>query len=105
MNNRRTEEPNSRRLKVPEVQGAFILFLCFFGPLSLAGSQDTVVYSTAADPAARVKKTGTILEFTGSELRLRSTLGTEEAIPAARVVEVQTRWTAAHESGRTARSE
>ena len=52
-----------------------------------------------------MKKSGTILEFTGSELRLRSTLGTEETIPAARVVEIQTRWTATHEAGRTARSE
>src|SRR5205823_5518275 len=35
----------------------------------------------------------------------RSALGTEETTPAARVVEIQTRWTATHEAGRAARSE
>ena len=45
------------------------------------------------------------MEFTGAELRLRTAVGTEEAIPAARVVEFQTRWIPSHEAGRVARSE
>src|SRR5438874_13209560 len=96
-----TKEPKNRRTKV----FAASLVLWTFGSWSFAPAQDIVISSTAADPAARIKKAGTILEFTGSELRLRSTLGTEETIPAARVVEIQTRWTATHEAGRTARSE
>jgi tetratricopeptide (TPR) repeat protein len=100
--NRRTKEPKRARIN--------LLVLWFFGSLVVAFSgrslaQDTVIYSTAADPAARIKKAGTILEFTGSELRLRGTLGTEEAIPAARVIEIQTVWTKPHEAGRAARSE
>src|SRR4026207_903677 len=96
--NRRTNELN------------FALVLGFLGSsiFALSGAllaEDTVTYSTAVDPAARLKKSGTILEFMGTELRLRGTLGTDETIPAARVVEIQTQWTAAHQAGRTARSE
>ncbi len=100
--NRRTEEPNSGR-RIAVVRWLFGS-LVFALPASLL-PQDTVIYSTAADPGARLNKVGTILEFTGSELRLRSTLGTEETIPAARVIEVQTVWTMSHEAARLARSE
>ena len=104
-----TKKLKSQRTEGPTVKHALLLVLWFFGSSSFASpgillSQDTVIHSTAADPAARIKKSGTILEFTGSELRLRSTLGTEETIPAARVVEIQTRWTGTHEAGRTART-
>ncbi len=100
--NRRTKEPKRAQVN--------FLVLWFLGSLIFAVSghlfaQDTVVYSTAAEPAARIKKAGTILEFTGSELRLRGTLGTEETIPTARVIEFQTVWTKSHEAGRRARSE
>src|SRR5438132_12243794 len=99
------EESKNRRTKTSAVANALILVLWFFGSWNFARSQDVVIASTASDPTARLRKSGTILEFTGNELRLRSTLGTEETIPAARVVEIQTRWTATHEAGRTARSE
>ena len=102
--------PKNRRTKEPKVDRRVTAFLWCFGALVLAlptalCSQDTVIYSTAPDPAARIKKTGVILEFTGTELRLRNTLRTEETIPAARVVEVQTQWIATHQAGRAARSE
>src|SRR5256885_17094028 len=93
-----TKEPKNRRTKV----FAASLVLWSFGSWSFAPAQDIVISSTAADPAARVKKSGTILEFTGSELRLRSALGTEETIPAARIIEVITRWSTTHEAGRAA---
>jgi tetratricopeptide (TPR) repeat protein len=99
------KEPKNRRTKGPKVKHAFILVLWIFGSWSFAWSQDIVISSTASDPAARIKKLGTILDFTGTDLKLRSTLGTEETIPAARVVQFQTRWTPAHEAGRGARSE
>jgi tetratricopeptide (TPR) repeat protein len=99
--NQRAKEPNSVRYTV--------LVVWCLGPVLFALPtsvlcQDTVIYSTATEPAARIKKSGTVLEYTGAELRLRSTLGTEETIPAARVVEIQARWTAVCEAGRTARS-
>ncbi|HMC10776.1 MAG TPA: hypothetical protein VKH44_05780 [Pirellulaceae bacterium] len=81
------------------------MVLWIFGSWSFAWSQDIVISSTASDPAARIKKLGTILDFTGTDLKLRSTLGTEETVPAARVVQFQTRWTPAHEAGRVARIE
>jgi tetratricopeptide (TPR) repeat protein len=104
------ENSKNRRTKHPTRRHQFRLFLWFFGSLLFAVpraaiAQDTVVHSTAADPAARIKKSGTILELTGSELRLQSTLGTEETIPAARVAEIHTQWTRTHEAGRAARSE
>src|SRR5262249_50717055 len=71
--------PKNRRTKEPKVDRRVTAFLWCFGALVLAlptalCSQDTVIYSTAPDPAARIKKTGVILEFTGTELRLRNTL-------------------------------
>lgn len=77
------------------------LLLC----ASLLRGQDVVIASSAADPAARIKRSGTILDYTGTELRLRTPLGIEETIPSARVVEMQTRWSPAHEAGRLARGE
>jgi tetratricopeptide (TPR) repeat protein len=70
-----------------------------------ATAQDTVITSTAADPNARIKKQGEILDYTGSELTLKTTFGTMERIPAARVVEIKTAWTPSHLSGTTARVE
>jgi tetratricopeptide (TPR) repeat protein len=102
MNN--TKEPKNRRTKLVAILTS-VLVLWFFGSWNFALSQDTVIHSTAADPAARIKKSGTILDFTGRELRLRSALGTEETIPGPRVIEIQTKWTKTHEAGLTARSE
>ena len=66
-------------------------------------AQDVVVASTHADPHARQQKKGQITEYTGKELRLKSPLGREEIIPAARVVEIRTTWTASHRAAGAAR--
>ena len=71
---------------------------------AIAVGQDTVITSTAADPEARVKKQGQILDYTGAELTLKTTFGTTERIPAARVVEIQTIWTPSHVAGTAARA-
>ena len=42
---------------------------------ALAVGQDTVITSTTGDPAARVKKQGQILDYTGTELTLKTTFG------------------------------
>jgi tetratricopeptide (TPR) repeat protein len=72
---------------------------------AIASGQDTVITSTTADPAARVKKQGQILDYTGAELTLKTTFGTTERIPAARVVEIQSTWTPSHQAGTAARAE
>jgi tetratricopeptide (TPR) repeat protein len=80
--------------------GVTIVFLT--GLTAIA--QDTVILSSASDPALRIKKTGQILDHTGTELKLRGTLGRDESIPAARIVEVQTAWTAAQTAARDSRA-
>jgi tetratricopeptide (TPR) repeat protein len=69
-----------------------------------AAAQDTVIAASASDPAARVKRTGQILDYTGAELKLRTSLGLDETIPASRVVEFQTKWTPSHQEGDAART-
>jgi tetratricopeptide (TPR) repeat protein len=71
----------------------------------LASAQDTVVSSSPADPSARIKRQGQILDYTGAELRLRTNLGRDESIPASRIIEIQTTWSPAHLAGDAARSE
>src|SRR5688500_8445139 len=88
---------------------AFVKRLCSFviGWLALSAAafaQDLVIVSSSSDPAARTKKQGSILDYTGSELTLRSPFGTTEKIPASRVVEIQSTWTASHEAGLAARA-
>src|SRR5262245_11058850 len=105
------KEPKSRRAEEPtKARWLASLVLWFFSSwnfflLNFAATQDIVVASSASDPAARVKRAGQILDYTGTELKLRTTLGTDETIPAVRVVEIQTRWSPAHEAGRRARQE
>jgi tetratricopeptide (TPR) repeat protein len=64
-----------------------------------------VIVDSAGNPAARTRRTGVILDFRGSELIMRTRLGGEETISAARIVELQTTWTAPHLEARQARSE
>jgi tetratricopeptide (TPR) repeat protein len=86
------------------------MFMQMFGSLvlgslgSFALAQDVVVATSATNPRAQIKRTGEILDYTGSGVRLKSSLGREETIPAARIVEIQTRWTAAHEKARAAQT-
>jgi thioredoxin-like negative regulator of GroEL len=70
----------------------------------LAFGQDTVITSTATNPSGRIKRQGTILDYSGTELRLKTTLGAEETIPAARVIEIKTTWPAAYNTARDART-
>jgi tetratricopeptide (TPR) repeat protein len=57
-----------------------------------ASAADTVIFSSPKEPGARLQKTGTILEFTGKALTLKSLTGREETLPFERVLEVQTDW-------------
>src|SRR5437868_4024204 len=100
-----TEESKNRRTKFPEMPFVLTLVLWFFGSSNLLHCQDTVIHSTAADPSARVRRIGKILDYTGAELKLRTTIGTEETIPAARIIQVETGWSPSHEAGRAARQD
>jgi tetratricopeptide (TPR) repeat protein len=67
--------------------------LCFAVLLaSAASAQDRVTYSTGRDDSGRATVSGTIVDYTGVQLTLRSAGGGEQSIPAARVVTVQTQW-------------
>ena len=66
--------------------------------------EDVVIASSASNPAARVKRQGEIVDYTGTELKLRTSLGLDETIPARRVIEIQTTWSAAHQAGDAARA-
>lgn len=63
------------------------------GSLSTA---DVVVVATGIDGAGRSRLTGEILDFTGRELRLEQIGGREKTIPADRVVDIETTWSASH---------
>src|SRR3954447_13690145 len=99
------EEAKNRRTRFPGIAFVLTLVLWFFGSWSVLRCQDTIIHSTASDPSARVRRSGQILDYTGAELKLRTTVGTEETIPAARVIQVETRWSPAHEAGRAARQD
>jgi tetratricopeptide (TPR) repeat protein len=68
-----------------------------------ASAEDVVIARSTGKPAAEVRRTGEILDYTGVELRLRTALGRDEVIPAGRIVEIQTQWIPAHEAARAAR--
>jgi len=70
--------------------GATLAFLFAF----TAGvrGEDTVIYATGADSRGRGTTTGTIVDYTGEHLVLRTSGGREQRIPTPRVVEIQTMW-------------
>jgi tetratricopeptide (TPR) repeat protein len=57
---------------------------------------DTVIYATGKDQAGRATMNGTIVDYTGELLTIRSESGVEQSIPTPRIVEVKSDWTAAH---------
>jgi tetratricopeptide (TPR) repeat protein len=81
---------------------SLIGFVCL-SLAALVAAEDVVITSSVSDPAARVRRTGQILEYTGDSLKLRTPLGRDEVIPAGQIIEVQTTWTEPHLAGRAAR--
>jgi tetratricopeptide (TPR) repeat protein len=82
----------------------FVLWFVCASVSSRLAAEDTVTVTSASNPSVQTKRRGIILDFFGTELKLRTMLGAEETIPAARIVEVQTTWTPPHETARAARS-
>lgn len=68
-------------------------------------SDDTVTVLSGKDNKSRTNRGGEVVEYTGETLQLKSASGRVESIPAARVVEVRTPWTPAHERGNALRAE
>jgi hypothetical protein len=64
-----------------------------------ANAQDTVLI-TSADGKSQLTRQGEIVEYSGTELRLKTLAGREEPIAAARVIEIKTNWLADHLRGR-----
>jgi tetratricopeptide (TPR) repeat protein len=99
------QEPKNQRIRRKTTLVTWSFGSLVLAVLQLCGfAQDTVITSTAADLAARIKKPGQILDYTGTELTLKTTFGTTERIPAARVVGIQTTWTPSHVAGTAARA-
>src|SRR5687768_1033621 len=82
-----------------------ILLVGWIASAAPAFAQDVVIIASSTDPAARIKKQGEILEYTGAGLTLQNEFGTTEKIPASRVIEVQSSWTESHQAGDAARAE
>ncbi|HUE73487.1 MAG TPA: tetratricopeptide repeat protein [Pirellulaceae bacterium] len=64
-----------------------------------ARAQDTVVI-TSADGKSQLTRQGEIVDYTGTELKLKTLSGREEPIAAGRVIEIKTDWMADHLRGR-----
>lgn len=69
-----------------------------------AEADDVVTVLSGKDARTKSTRTGEIVEYTGESLQLKSSSGRVEIIPAARVVEVRTQWTPAHQSGDSLRA-
>jgi len=60
---------------------------------------DTVIYRTGKEHASRGVVTGTIADYAGGRLSIRNDAGVSQTIPAERIVEIQSNWTAAETAG------
>lgn len=69
------------------------VFLAFL-LASTAGihGEDTVIYATGKDSLGRGTTAGTIIDYTGENLILRTTGGREQRIPTPRVIKIETTW-------------
>jgi hypothetical protein len=72
-----------------------VLSLAAVGP----ASADVVVVAEAENSSQVITHTGTIVDYTGRELKLRTAGGTEWTFPASRVRQVETRRHGAHDEG------
>ena len=64
-----------------------------------AHSDDTVIVAESETSAQTLRHTGTIVDYTGRELKLRTAGGREWTFPAAHVRQVETQRHAAHDEG------
>ncbi len=80
-----------------------LLNSCLWLGGAITPAEDVVIARSASDAAVQVRRTGEILDYTGTQLTLRTALGRDEIIPASRVIEVQTSWSPSHAKGRAAR--
>jgi hypothetical protein len=74
---------------------ALLLLPAVVSPLSA----DVVAVAEAENSSQVITHTGTILDYTGRELRLRTASGTEWTFPAGRVRRVETQRQTAHDEG------
>lgn len=69
------------------------------GCVAARADEDTVVYTAGPEARGRLTVSGTILDYTGEQLRIRTDAGRELVVPTDRISEIKTKWTAAYEDG------
>jgi tetratricopeptide (TPR) repeat protein len=79
--------------------GALVWLLTLICPPIPQAAADTIVYATGKDLAGRSTMTGTVVDYTGEQLIIKTDVGVEQSIPTARIVEVKSEWTAAQMAG------
>ena len=79
----------------------FFSLILSLGPLSAVATaaDDLVILSSASNPQSRSRITGKVIDFTGREITVETTGGTQRKYPADQVVEVQTAWPAGMTEG------
>jgi len=71
----------------------FPISLAFLFAFTVGGrGEDTVIYATGKDSLGRGSTSGTIIDYTGENLILRTSGGREQRIPTSRVIEIKTTW-------------
>ena len=70
-----------------------------------AWAGDLVIVLSGKESKTKAARTGEIVDYTGESLQFKSASGRVETIPSARVVEVRTDWTPAHQTGDALRAE
>jgi tetratricopeptide (TPR) repeat protein len=73
--------------------------ICTLLLASIAMADDVVVVSSGKDARGRARIPGVIVEYTGKELTLRQAGGRDSAIPADRVVAIESQWQQQHSAG------
>ena len=87
----------------PEWINQLLVSVCLGLIIQHAAAEDIVVARSASDAAVSVQRTGEIVDYTGTQLTLRTTLGRDETIPTSRIIAVETSWSPSHEQARAAR--
>ena len=64
--------------------------ICLVTACTWVTANDVVIVATGEDQAGRVHKYGTILDYTGKELRLRTVRGGDLSIPSEKVIDIET---------------
>lgn len=94
--------PSRLSVRTPGTRSATVAAMLLFSviPVSPLAAADTVTYRTGPEPASRVSSvTGTIVDYVGGRLTIRSDAGGQQILLAERIAEIQSDWTPAETTG------